>query len=310
MPTIAEVVDFLAGCGLTQLRLFPSDRRTAVQLTGVNTDQAAAQGELAWLSPRVQKSDPGRLESFRGSLLIHPANAELQVDHPSAVLVPSSSPKLAFIRTVTTFFPTLGETTWTDGSNAISPDAQIAPGVRLSPRVVVGSGVIIGAGSAIGPGTCLANTEIGENVIIGANCTIGLPGFGYERDSDGRYWRFPHMGRVVIESDVEIGSNTCIDRGAIGETRIGRASKIDNLVHIAHNCVLEPNSVVIANAMLGGSVTVREGAWIAPSASILNQVVIGARSIVGLGAVVLKSVDADATVVGNPAKPLIRDQKK
>jgi len=137
-----------------------------------------------------------------------------------------------------------------------------------------------------------------------------LSGFGYERDSGGRYWRFPHVGKVVIEADVEIGSNTCIDRGAIGETRIGRASKIDNLVHIAHNVTLAPNSIVIANAMLGGSVHVGEGAWIAPSASIMNQAHIGARAIVGLGAVVLKSVDADTTVVGNPAKPLVKDQKK
>ena len=310
MPTIAEVVDFLAGCGLTELRLPPSDRRSALQLTGVNTDQAAGQGQLAWLSPRVQKADPGRLETFRGSLLIHPAKADVEVNHPTAVLVASSSPKLAFIRTVTYFFPTLGETIWPEASNGIAPDAQIAPDARLAPRVIVGSGVTIGPGSFIGPGTCLANTEIGRNVVIGANCTIGLSGFGYERDNDGRYWRFPHMGRVVIESDVEIGSNTCIDRGAIGETRIGRASKIDNLVHIAHNCVLEPNSLIIANAMLGGSVTIREGAWIAPSASIMNQAEIGARSIVGLGAVVLKSVDAGTTVVGNPAKPLIRDQKK
>jgi UDP-3-O-[3-hydroxymyristoyl] glucosamine N-acyltransferase len=309
MPTIAEVVDFLAECGLTQLRLPSSDRRGTLQLTGVNTDQTAGKGEMAWLSPRVQKADPGRLESFRGSLLIHPASAELKVDHPAAVLIPSASPKLAFIRAVTSFFPTLGETKWSPNPNDISEDAKIAPGVQLSPRAVVGSGVIIGSGTIIGPGTCLANTEIGQNVVIGANCTIGLPGFGYEKDKDGRYWRFPHVGRVVIESDVEIGSNTCIDRGAIGETRIGRASKIDNLVHIAHNCVLEPNSVVIANAMLGGSVKIREGAWIAPSASIMNQADIGARSIVGLGAVVLKSVEAGATVVGNPAKPLIREKK-
>jgi UDP-3-O-[3-hydroxymyristoyl] glucosamine N-acyltransferase len=141
-------------------------------------------------------------------------------------------------------------------------------------------------------------------VRIGANCSIGLPGFGYERDEDGRYWRFPHLGRVIIASDVEIGSNTCIDRGAIGDTIIERGVKIDNLVHIAHNVILKENVVVIANSMVAGSVTVDADAWISPSAAIKNKLSIGHGSVVGLGAVVIRDVAPHTTVIGNPARLL------
>jgi UDP-3-O-[3-hydroxymyristoyl] glucosamine N-acyltransferase len=310
MPTVAEVLGFLGAEKLTTHRPEQGDPRYSLELVGVNTDQAAGEGELAWVSPKVLKREPQRLQSFRGSVLIHQAQ-DSTVEHPTAVLVPSETPKLAFIRAVTKFFPSLGATRWPQsGEDVVSKDSRIAGDVRLAAGVVIGSGVSIGPGCAVGPGTCLSNCEIGPNVTIGANCSIGLSGFGYERDGSGRYWRFPHVGKVVIESDVEIGSNTCIDRGAIGETRIGRGSKIDNLVHIAHNVTLAPNSVVIANAMLAGSVRIGEGAWVAPSASIMNQAEIGARAIVGLGAVVLKSVAPDATVVGNPAKPLVRDPTK
>ena len=150
----------------------------------------------------------------------------------------------------------------------------------------------------------MANCTIAAGVRIGCNCTIGLPGFGYEKDQAGAYWRFPHLGGVRIEADVEIGSNTCIDRGSLGDTVIGRGCKIDNLVHVAHNVVLGNNAVVIANTMLGGSVTIGAGAWVAPSVTIMNQATIGAGATLGLGAVVLKDVAPGQVIVGNPGKVL------
>ena len=88
------------------------------------------------------------------------------------------------------------------------------------------------------------------------------------------YWRFPHIGGVEIEDRVEIGSNTCIDRGSIGNTIIGSGVKIDNLVHVAHNVVIGSNSIVIANSMIGGSTCIGSGVWVAPSVSIINQICI------------------------------------
>jgi UDP-3-O-[3-hydroxymyristoyl] glucosamine N-acyltransferase len=304
--TAGVVLQFLRDCGLADVRLDADDRRVDLPVKGVAADERAVAGDLSWISRRVMKSTPERITKFAGSLLICPEGADT-THAGKTMVIPSANPKLAFIRAVTKFFPDLGATRWPPlDRSALPADAVIADDVRIARGAVIGSGVSIASGASIGPGTCLANCAIGANVIIGANCTIGLPGFGYERDDSGRYWRFPHAGIVVIEDDVEIGSNTCIDRAALGETRIGKGSKIDNLVHLAHNVKLAANSVVIANSMLGGSVSVGEGAWIAPSASIMNQAAIGARAVVGLGAVVLKSVDADTTVVGNPAKPLPR----
>jgi UDP-3-O-[3-hydroxymyristoyl] glucosamine N-acyltransferase len=172
--------------------------------------------------------------------------------------------------------------------------------------VVIGPGVTIGEGSSIGPNTCIANTQIGSRVQIGANCTLGLAGYGYAKGPHGQQVAFPHIGRVVIDDDVEIGSNTCIDRGALGETRIHRGARIDNLVHVAHNVVVGADAMIIAHAMLGGSAVIGDRAWVAPAVVIMNQANIGADAVLGLGAVVVKSVAAGTTVVGNPARPLER----
>jgi UDP-3-O-[3-hydroxymyristoyl] glucosamine N-acyltransferase len=185
----------------------------------------------------------------------------------------------------------------------IAHGTVIGVDVTLARGVVIGSGVVLGDRVRIGPNTCIANTTVGANTSIGANCTIGLPGFGYEKDADGRYWRFPHVGRVEIGMDVEIGSNSCIDRGALGSTRIGRGVKVDNLVHIAHNVTIGENALIIANSMIGGSTQVGPRAWIAPSASIMNQLSIGADAVIGMGAVVVRNVGEAAVVMGNPARP-------
>ena len=103
---------------------------------------------------------------------------------------------------------------------------------------------------------------------------------------------------------MEIGSNTCIDRGAIGNTEIGSGTKIDNLVHIAHNVVIGVNCLLIANSMIGGSAVVGKNVWIAPSAALKNQVEIGENSLIGMGAVVIRDVAPGLTIAGNPAKTL------
>jgi UDP-3-O-[3-hydroxymyristoyl] glucosamine N-acyltransferase len=221
------------------------------------------------------------------------------------VVVPCEHPKFAFTSLVNHFFPAAVVTAWPGVDEpAIDGSARIGSRVLLSHGVVIGSGVEIGDDVRIGPNTCVANTTIANEVTIGANCTIGLPGFGYDKSPTGEYLRFPHLGRIRIGNGVDIGSNTCIDRGSLGDTLIGDGAKIDNLVHIAHNVVLGKRVVVIANSMIGGSTTVDDDVWIAPSASLMNQVKIGSAAVLGLGSVVLKDVPADAVMVGNPARPL------
>jgi len=146
--------------------------------------------------------------------------------------------------------------------------------------------------------------EIGKNVRIGPNSSIGFEGFGFEGDGNGVYHRFPHIGKVIIGDDVEIGANTCIDRGALDDTIIGDGTKIDNLVHVAHNVRIGKNCMIIALTCLGGGVIIEDGAYVGIGASIRNQRKIGEKAFIGMGAVVVKDVDPGVTVIGNPAKPM------
>ena len=306
MTRIADILAFLTSNQLLTAAIIDNDAQV---VNGVAIDSEAGSGHLAWISPKNLARDPARVTRFKGSVLIVPDDAVLDVPVPFSVLR-TRDPKLAFIRTVGHFFahlttiklPRLGE-------NPIAGDAEIGRDVELGSGCVIGPKVRLGDGVSIGANSVLANCDVAAGVRIGCNCTIGLPGFGYEKDDSGAYWRFPHLGGVRIEAEVEIGSNTCIDRGSLGDTVIGHGSKIDNLVHVAHNVVLGRNTIVIANTMLGGSVTVGDGAWLAPSVTIMNQANIGAGATLGLGTVVLKDVAPEQVIVGNPGKVLDRKPK-
>lgn len=143
---------------------------------------------------------------------------------------------------------------------------------------------------------------MGARCRVNSGTVIGADGFGYERNEHGELEKFPHLGGVLIGDDVEIGSNTSIDRGSLGNTVIGDRARIDNLVHVAHNVQIGEDAAVIALTMLGGSSKIGTQAWVAPGAVLMNQVKIGANGTVGLGAVVVKDVDDGQTVMGAPAQ--------
>ncbi|MGA2920467.1 MAG: UDP-3-O-(3-hydroxymyristoyl)glucosamine N-acyltransferase [Candidatus Sulfotelmatobacter sp.] len=153
----------------------------------------------------------------------------------------------------------------------IAEGAEIGAGTRIAAGCVIGRGVKIGGECEICPNvTIYPGTTLGDRVMVHAGAVLGSDGFGYVRDAkSGRYEKFPQVGRLVIEDDVEIGANTTIDRGALDETRIGRGTKIDNLVHIGHNCRLGENVVIAAQSGLSGSIVIE------------NDVVLGGQ--VGIG---------------------------
>ena len=186
----------------------------------------------------------------------------------------------------------------------ISPTAKIGTGCYIGPGAVIGDAVVIGDHCTIGANAVIDFATIGEHTTIGPNTTIGHFGFGYVREDDGIPLHIPHSGGVKIGSYVDIGANTCIDRGTLSDTVIRDHAKVDNLVHIAHNCDIGEGAYVIATSILCGSVRIGTRASIAPNASILEGVQIGADAVVGLGAVVLADVPDGVTVVGNPAKPI------
>jgi UDP-3-O-[3-hydroxymyristoyl] glucosamine N-acyltransferase len=183
-------------------------------------------------------------------------------------------------------------------------DVRIAASAKVHPRAFVSSNVTIGDDTVVHANvTIYRKAVIGKRCIIHSGTVIGAEGFGYEKDDDGTWFRIAHLGGVVIGDDVEIGANTCVDRGTLGDTIIESGAKVDNLVHVAHNVRIGKHAMVIANAMLGGSSVIGEGAWIAPSATIREGRRIGDRAVVGLGSVVVRDVEPGVTVMGVPAKP-------
>jgi UDP-3-O-[3-hydroxymyristoyl] glucosamine N-acyltransferase len=205
----------------------------------------------------------------------------------------------------------------------IAPDAHIGAHVSVGAHTVVAAGCVIRDGCVIddhvslGPGTVLhpnvtvySRVRIGARVIIHANAVIGADGFGFAL-VDGHYRKFPQVGTVEIQDDVEIGAACCIDRAALGITCIGRGTKLDNLVHVAHNCVLGNEVVVAAQTGFSGSVTVGDYAVIGGQAGIGEKARIESRAVVGGKAGILTSatVHAGEPVWGIPARPLRKHLK-
>ena len=194
-------------------------------------------------------------------------------------------------------------------SAVIDPTAKVGERVRIGARAVVEAGVTLGDDVEIASGAIvLRGVEIGNRVVVQAGAVLGATGFGYVRDAKtGEHLLFPQQGRLVIEDDVEIGANTTIDRGALGETRIGRGTKIDNLVHIGHNCRIGRNVVIGAQVGISGSCVVEDGAVLAGQVGLGDHVHIGPGVILGGAAGVFpgKRLEGPGEMfMGVPAEPL------
>jgi UDP-3-O-[3-hydroxymyristoyl] glucosamine N-acyltransferase len=217
-------------------------------------------------------------------------------------------PRVAFALVYHHFFAQ-AEGSGVHSTAVIGVDVRIGDGTSIGPRVVVGDRCRIGRDCRLLAGvTVYADTLIGDRVVAQAGAVLGSTGFGYvRRPDDGAYVAFPQLGRLVIEDDVEIGANSTIDRGALGETRIGRGAKIDNLVHIGHNCVIGEDVVIAAQTGLSGSTVVGNGAVIGGQVGIGDHAAIGPGVILGSGSGVLtgKKLNGPGQVFwGIPAQPL------
>lgn len=192
----------------------------------------------------------------------------------------------------------------------IHPTAVIDQEAQIDENVSIGAFCVIGK-ATIGKGTVIdSNVRIYDDVTIGCYCDIkagavlGGAGFGFEVDEDGNKFRFPQIGRLLIGDDVEIGANTCIDRGALSDTVIGDHTKINNLCHIAHNNVIGRNVTITGCVNVSGSNVIDDNVWIAPNASIRGFIHLGEGCTVGMGAVATKDIPAHEVWVGNPAKKM------
>ncbi len=262
------------------------------------------ENSLIWISEK--KTKVIQFNEIVASIIFVPTTikSEIDVDSKSCFVI-SDNPRLAFALVV-------NDVLKVKKYEGIHPTAVIHPDAEIAANVTIGAFTVIGI-AVINEFTRIStncyihdNTQIGKNVCISGGTIIGGPGFGYEKDESGEWVLFPHIGGVIIEDNVDIGGNTCIDRGALGNTVLKKGCKVDNLVHIAHNATIEENSLVIAHAMVAGSVKVGKNTWVAPGALIKNGLDIGDNVFIGLGAVVIKNIPDNETWIGNPAKPLIK----
>jgi UDP-3-O-[3-hydroxymyristoyl] glucosamine N-acyltransferase len=188
----------------------------------------------------------------------------------------------------------------------IGEDAHIGDGTQVGAHCVIGAGAWIGNQCRIHPRVTLyAGVRIGHRVEIHSGAVIGADGFGYAQ-GDGRYWKFPQAGIVEIADDVEIGANTTIDRGSLDDTRIGEGVKLDNLVHIAHNCQIGAHTIMAAQAGLSGSCEFGKHVVVGGQAGFGEQCCLEDGAVIGGQAGVLggKTIRAGQTVWGTPARPL------
>ena len=232
----------------------------------------------------------------------------------------ADDPYTAFARALTLFVQADSPAKGVDRLSAIAPDARIGPEVSIGPFVTVGAratlgartvvypGVVIGAGAQIGE-DCVIHPQVsirdrvvvGNRVVLQNGVVVGSDGFGFAPQKDGSHLKIPQHASVVIEDDVEIGANSAIDRPAVGETRIGAGTKIDNLVHVAHGVIIGRRVLIAAQAGIAGSATIGDSAMMAGQSGVAGHLGVGPRAKIGAKSAVLQPVEADGFVTGIPA---------
>jgi UDP-3-O-[3-hydroxymyristoyl] glucosamine N-acyltransferase len=251
----------------------------------------------------------------RGALLSRP-ELPRALDPTDPRLLPVADPRYAFALAARWLQSLeLGSETIRSSAPRIHPTAILGTGVQLGSGTSLGAHVVVGDGVVIGENceilanvTIYPNTTIGNRVLVQAGAVLGSTGFGYALNSaTGEYLAFPQQGILVIGDDAEIGANTTIDRGALGETRIGTGTKIDNLVHIGHNCVIGRNVIIAAQTGISGSSVIEDGAILGGQVGLGEHAHVGPGVILGGGAGVLshKKLRGPGQVFwGRPARPL------
>ena len=265
----------------------------------------AENGSITFCTVEKVKNPLEVLKESKASVIIMDKGVDLKntlFDNKTIILV--DKPRETFIQILNAYFPLEVKMGEIHQSAVVDSEADIHPTVFIGPNCTIGK-CKIGENTIIHANVAINDcVKIGKNVKINPGCIIGYDGFGYYEDENGDLKNFPHIGGVIIEDDVEMGSNVCIDRGTLGDTIIKKGAKFDNQIHVAHNVVIGENTLIMPFAMMAGSVTIGERAWIAPGATIKDGIKIGNGAFIGLGAVVIRDVPENIVVVGNPARPL------
>ncbi len=271
----------------------------------VSSVEEATEGSLVFATDRRLLDDA--IGSKAGGILASRRIGEGSLLDPRLMWVDDA--RLAFAVAAGRLARRLEEVGGIDARAVIEAEVTIGEGSSVGPGTVVGRGAQIGRSCRIMANvTIYPGTVLGDRVVVQSGAVLGSLGFGYVRDpKTGAYVAFPQQGRIVLEDDVEIGANTTVDRGALGETRIGRGTKIDNLVHIGHNCVIGTDVVIAAQTGISGSTVIGNGAVIGGQVGIGDHATIGEGVILGSASGVLsgkKLRGAGQVFWGTPAQPL------
>lgn len=284
--------------------------------------EAASQGHLTWA---CDKKWLRQLSSCHASAVLVPngtSEALSGTPTPRPSLLETEDPYWSLITLLREIRPA-----YTQYRSGISPQAHVSPAAQLGDDVVVRpfvviedeahigdrtvleSGVHVGRGSRIGADcyihpnvTLREEVRVGDRVVVHAGSVIGSDGYGYHF-KDGEYEKIPHLGTVVVDDDVEIGSCVTIDRGTLGRTHIGAGTKIDNLVQIGHNVELGPQCMIVSQAGLSGSTRLGRGCRMAGQSGSGGHLTVGEGSTIAARGVVLKDLPSGSFVSGFPAKP-------
>jgi UDP-3-O-[3-hydroxymyristoyl] glucosamine N-acyltransferase len=288
-----------------------------LEITGAAPLEEAGPSEIAFVQNR--KAAAKSEQSGAGCLLV-------TSDFPvGRTLIRVSNPRGSLAKVILLLCPPQRVAAGIHPTAVIAPDASVAPSAAIGPhasvgskahigeRTSVGAGCSIGAGVRIGADcrlhahvTIYDDVRIGDRAVLHSGCVLGADGFGFNRELNGGYEKFPQIGRVEIGDDVEIGANSCVDRAALGVTRIGDGVKLDNMVHIAHNCSIGKHVVIAAQTGLAGGVVVEDYAVIGGQVGIGDKARIETGAVLGSGCGVLSSkiIRQHQVVWGTPARPI------